>query len=169
MAENGQDSPRLTKFEYRNKMQGLEKEASELLNEWFNYEDDDEIPEDERQIHEKLVTEMNLLKSEYPEYSTQSSMGLDYPEGAPDRYHPDTPFADPIVRCTECQHLLLRGGIKKYGYCVHCGCRKVRKVQTMREEESHWCKKNNIDPEFLALFQEIDEDTNEPIRNESME
>lgn len=70
-------------------------------------------------------------------------------------YGKDDPFMDPVLRCDSCQALLFADDLKKMGMC-ECGNRKVKNVQTLKPEEVALMKKRNIDPEFLSLFEEVD-------------
>ncbi len=71
-----------------------------------------------------------------------------------EKYHRDAKFDDPIVRCTECQAIVHRGVIAETGGCDKCGNRRVRNVLTLSVEEMDELKKKNVDPVFLALFEE---------------
>lgn len=66
-----------------------------------------------------------------------------------------TPFADPVVRCDSCQAIVHRRHIHKMGCCPECGNRRFRNVLTLKGKEMKRLKKEGIDPEFLALFEEV--------------
>ena len=70
------------------------------------------------------------------------------------KYSKDGAFEEPIVRCDSCHTMLFVEDIKKTGKCL-CGCRKVRNVQTITSEEVKILKERDVDPAFLALFEEV--------------
>lgn len=69
------------------------------------------------------------------------------------KYSDDGPFQDPVVRCDSCTKLMLTADLKKHGMCPHCGNRRVRKVLQYSPAELEWMETENVDPEFLALFE----------------
>lgn len=73
------------------------------------------------------------------------------------KYSKDSSFADPIVRCDRCQKLLTKKSVQSTGMCKHCGSRRIRNVIMMTSEELEVIKSEdtNIDPDFLALFEEV--------------
>lgn len=68
---------------------------------------------------------------------------------------------DAIVRCKDCQVLVLEGTIKKLGSCV-CGNRRVGEVRTLSEQEYADIQSGKIDfpyrAEFLKEFAGVDID-----------
>ena len=76
------------------------------------------------------------------------------PENAP-KYSKDAPFTDPVVRCDSCQSLVLREKMLKIGMCTECGNRRMRSVQIMKPEEWQQVKSWGVDPDFIALFEEV--------------
>lgn len=72
------------------------------------------------------------------------------------QYSKDGPFSDPVVRCDSCQRLLMVEKLKAMGACI-CGSRKVRNIAGYNDKELEAMKKWNIDPDFIALFEPIDE------------
>lgn len=72
------------------------------------------------------------------------------------KYSKDGQFSDPVVRCDSCQRLLLVEKLKTMGACV-CGGRKVRNVRSCNEEELKAMTQWGIDPEFITLFEPMDE------------
>ena len=74
------------------------------------------------------------------------------------KYDKDGPFMDPIVRCCDCQKLILRPQIKKFYGCPRCGNKRVRNVLAMTESEMDWLKKKKVDPDFIALFEGVEDD-----------
>lgn len=72
-------------------------------------------------------------------------------------YSDDGPFSDPVVRCHECRKLLLLEKLLQEGCCKHCGCRKVSKVRRLNDEDLALITRWGVDPEWLALFQEVPE------------
>jgi hypothetical protein len=72
------------------------------------------------------------------------------------KYDRDGSFNDPIVRCCDCQAIISRETIRDAGCCPQCGNRRVRNVLAMNEEEMDKLKENNIDPEFIALFEGVE-------------
>ena len=59
---------------------------------------------------------------------------------------------DPIVRCTECQRLIFMEEIRDVGMCPGCGCKRVRDVRVLNDQEIAELKAKDIDPDFLAIF-----------------
>ena len=73
-----------------------------------------------------------------------------------DRYDSKGPFNDPIVRCTECQYIILREQIQKSGGCPKCGCKRIRNVLAIDSDEKDYLVKKGVNPDFLALFTEAE-------------
>jgi rRNA maturation endonuclease Nob1 len=73
------------------------------------------------------------------------------------KYSKDAPFTDPVVRCDSCAKLVQRISIQKHGFCSKCGFKRVRAVNMMTEEELSEVKKWGIDPDWIALFEVVDE------------
>lgn len=71
------------------------------------------------------------------------------------RYSNDGEFTDPVVRCCECSHILLREQIQKSGGCSYCGTRRVRNVLNMTGAEMDELKAKGIDEAFIALFEGV--------------
>lgn len=67
------------------------------------------------------------------------------------------PFTDPVVRCDSCQALLKRNSVQKTGMCSKCGSRRIRNLSVCDEKEMAQMKEWEIDPDFLALFGEVNE------------
>ena len=74
------------------------------------------------------------------------------------KYDPDAAFEDPVVRCCDCQTLIFREAIRKYHGCPKCGNKRVRNVLNMTETEMAKLKKKGVDPEFIALFEGVEDD-----------
>jgi len=74
------------------------------------------------------------------------------------KYDVDGPFMDPIVRCCDCAKIIMREAIKKFGSCPSCGNRRVRNVLSMTPEEFEKLKEKNIDPDYLALFEGVEDE-----------
>ena len=74
------------------------------------------------------------------------------------KYDKDGPFNDPVIRCCDCQALIYRTVLRDKGTCPKCGNRRVRNVLAMSDEEMVALKRDEVDPEFLALFQEKEND-----------
>jgi len=73
-----------------------------------------------------------------------------------DKYDKDNKvFHDPVVRCTDCAKIVLRETIWEHGMCLKCGNRRMRNVLTLSSEEMEALKRENIDPEFIALFEGV--------------
>lgn len=72
------------------------------------------------------------------------------------KYSKDGVFRDPVVRCDSCQRMLFREQIQEHGACF-CGSRRIRNIRSFTPEERELLIKKNVDPDFLALFEEIDE------------
>lgn len=76
-------------------------------------------------------------------------------------------FNDPILRCDQCSKITHRAFLSKYGGCNHCGNKRVRNVLGMSATEYHELRRGvlkigiehpyQIDPDFLALFEETKE------------
>lgn len=62
-------------------------------------------------------------------------------------------FNDPVLRCDGCQKLVWVETITKIGMCPHCSRRKYHKVSTFNSVEKKWMEDNEVDPEFLKLFE----------------
>ena len=62
---------------------------------------------------------------------------------------------DGIVRCSDCRSICLISEIKKVGSCS-CGCKRVREITTLNEEEMARIQSGEIDfphrDEFLEEF-----------------
>lgn len=71
-----------------------------------------------------------------------------------EKYSKDGDFTDPVVRCEACQKLVFMEDIRKLGRCT-CGNRKVRNVFSFTPEERKKLEARNVDPDFLALFEEV--------------
>jgi hypothetical protein len=71
------------------------------------------------------------------------------------KYHQDEPFNDPIVVCDSCAEIQLTATVKDRGRCEKCGNRKFRNVQVVSESMVDKIKTMNLDPEFIALFEEV--------------
>ena len=72
-----------------------------------------------------------------------------------DNKDPDVGFNDPVVRCDSCHVLLERSNLQKLGMCKKCGNRRVRNVLVMSDVEITQLKEWGIDPDFIALFEEV--------------
>ena len=68
------------------------------------------------------------------------------------KYHKDSPFTDPVVRCDSCAKILLLDDLRSHGVCL-CGNRKVRNLMAFNFRE--WFRMKflwRIDPLFLKEF-----------------
>jgi hypothetical protein len=65
-------------------------------------------------------------------------------------------FIDPVVRCDSCQELLLRKTIQEIGCCSKCGNRRLKNVRILQPEEMEQLKEWNVDPEFIAIFEQVE-------------
>jgi predicted RNA-binding Zn-ribbon protein involved in translation (DUF1610 family) len=74
------------------------------------------------------------------------------------KYGKDAPFEDPVVRCDSCQAMIFREKLKELGRCPKCGRKKVRNCDVFSEEEFALMKEKGVDPQFLALFEGIDDE-----------
>lgn len=72
------------------------------------------------------------------------------------KYDEDGPFNDPIVMCDSCQEVEKTAIIKNSGQCLNCGHRKFRNVLVLNERNMLKVQSMNLDPEFLALFEEVE-------------
>jgi phage FluMu protein Com len=73
-------------------------------------------------------------------------------------YDKDGSFDDPVVRCCDCNKLVYKAQIRKFGKCPGCGNRRVRNVQVLSPEEIAGLKFRKVDPRFLKLFEEVDDE-----------
>lgn len=62
-------------------------------------------------------------------------------------------FNDPVVRCTDCQAIVTRDDIRKFGMCPKCGTRRMRNVVVLNAKEMQDLKNADVDPAFLAEFE----------------
>ena len=67
------------------------------------------------------------------------------------------PFADPVVKCDSCSALIRREAVRDIGSCTKCGNRRIRNCLVLTTEDMAQCKEWGIDPDFLALFESVDE------------
>lgn len=74
------------------------------------------------------------------------------------KYSKDGPFNDPVVRCDSCRALLRRKEVHELGCCSACGGRRIRNVLVFSPEEKQKMIEWNIDPAFLSLFKEVNND-----------
>jgi len=65
------------------------------------------------------------------------------------------PFQEPVVRCDSCNAMVYVRHIHKMGCCSECGNRRFRMMHTMKGEELERLKKDGVDPEYLALWEEV--------------
>lgn len=73
----------------------------------------------------------------------------------PPKYHKDGPFIEPVVRCDSCQVLIEVKHLLKAGMCPKCSNTRVRNVRTMSAAEMAEMKDRGVDPEWIALFEEM--------------
>ncbi len=74
-----------------------------------------------------------------------------------EKYDKDGPFVDPVVRCTDCGKLVWRDTIREHGMCLKCGNKRMRNALTLSGEEMALLKEKNVDAEFLALFEGVED------------
>ena len=74
------------------------------------------------------------------------------------KYDKKGPFMDPVSRCCDCQKILFREQIQKLGMCPGCGNKRIRNVLVMSEKEMADLKEKGVDPDFLALFEGVEDD-----------
>lgn len=76
-------------------------------------------------------------------------------------------FNDPVLRCDQCSGLSHRDFISKNAGCCHCGNKRFKNVRGMSSEEHAQLetgtlvigkKDYKIDPDFLALFKEVEDE-----------
>ena len=80
-----------------------------------------------------------------------------------EKYDPDGPFVDPVVRCQSCQSLILRKVIQSVGSCPKCGHRRMGNVLNITGEEIEGLKEKGIDPDWIALLKPISEEEEEGV------
>ncbi len=75
------------------------------------------------------------------------------------KYDPKNPKCeiDPVLRCDSCQALIRSKDVQKYGCCKACGNKRVRTSMTFTVDEMQQMKDWKIDPEFLGLFEGVDD------------
>ena len=70
-----------------------------------------------------------------------------------DKYGKDMAFSDPVLRCDNCNKLILKLDLSKNVVCLNCGNRKMRNLMGFGLFEylkmRFWWK---IDPDFLKIF-----------------
>ena len=64
-------------------------------------------------------------------------------------------FTDPVVRCCDCQKLITREEIKKFGMCPGCGTKRVKNVTLLTEKEMEELKARGISEDFFKLFEGV--------------
>lgn len=74
-------------------------------------------------------------------------------------YGKDDPFEDPVLRCDSCGKLVYAPTVRQIGCCDGCGGRKMRNVKTFTSEEREKMVGWNVDPNFLALFENVEAKT----------
>jgi Zn finger protein HypA/HybF involved in hydrogenase expression len=62
-------------------------------------------------------------------------------------------FTDPVVRCADCQALVTREEVRKFGMCPLCGNRRMRNVLVLSEKEMSTLRRKGVGEEFLAEFE----------------
>ena len=72
------------------------------------------------------------------------------------KYSPDGPFVEPVLRCDGCGKLVLLERLHAEGACL-CGNRRVKNVATFDDAEWRMMKDWDVDPDFLALFEQRSE------------
>ena len=75
-----------------------------------------------------------------------------------EKYSKEAPFEDPIVRCCECNKIVIKLKLKEQGMCPYCGNRRVRNVLTMSDEEMTKLKDQGVDTAFIALFEGVEDE-----------
>lgn len=80
-----------------------------------------------------------------------------------EKYDPDGPFVDPVVRCHACQALILRKTIQSVGSCPKCGHRRMGNVLNIESEEIEALKKQGVDPDWFDLFKPISKEDEEGV------
>jgi Zn finger protein HypA/HybF involved in hydrogenase expression len=65
-------------------------------------------------------------------------------------------FNDPVVRCTDCQRITTREEIRKFRMCPDCGNKRFRNVLVLNKKEMDSLKAQDIDADFLSLFEAVD-------------
>ncbi len=71
------------------------------------------------------------------------------------QYHKDRPFEDPLLRCDGCNKVVTLSFLHRNGTCSHCGHKRVRNLLGLSAEEMEEAKEKDVDPDFLALFEEV--------------
>lgn len=73
-----------------------------------------------------------------------------------EKYSKDGPFSDPVVRCNGCSQIQKSEDLRRLGMCTKCGNTRVSNLRQFSEEEWQLMQKWGIDPQFLALFADLD-------------
>ena len=73
------------------------------------------------------------------------------------KYGKEDGFNDPVVRCTECSKVFARETLRDKGMCPACGNKRVRNCLTFSETEMESLKNSGVDPDFIALFEGVEE------------
>lgn len=60
-------------------------------------------------------------------------------------------LTEPVLRCADCARLVEMKTIKTHGMCLRCGSKKMRRLQTMMEDEMEWLQEHY--PEFAEMFE----------------
>jgi len=66
------------------------------------------------------------------------------------KYSKEAPFMDPVVRCDSCNKIVRVKYLNQNGACV-CGCRKVKEIRNLEEDEMEAIQKEF--PDFAAVFE----------------
>jgi Zn finger protein HypA/HybF involved in hydrogenase expression len=88
----------------------------------------------------------------------KADMDVNQPKSGLPKYHVDGPFEDPLIRCNNCGTLHMTEKWKKKGYCSKCGNRRCRNVIHLTDEEFIICRNWPVDPDFMKLFEQVDDD-----------
>jgi len=71
------------------------------------------------------------------------------------KYSKQGPFDDPVVRCCECQRIIFREEIHKFGMCPKCGNKRIRNILALQSDEMDMLRTKQVDEDFLKLFEGI--------------
>ena len=61
-----------------------------------------------------------------------------------------------VVRCVDCQRLVLNKEVRSLGMCPGCGNKRVKTVLLLTEKERQELTEKGVSQEFMDLFEEVE-------------